>query len=338
MVRVFPTLVCAQLQDLLLWLIAALECHGDADGVHTQLVTVTASDVEGDAADARRWRNRRVSVAPPTVRPTPAFAFLLALTARHVADNAAPRAQALLDRAWPRAGGDDAGVDVGDTRKRATDVASSLLKRYAIAHGERLVALVRQAIDTADWLKMKEPRDSRLYVGMVLEEVAALRVRVAAALGEDTSPVAPPRRPSTLGRMLTSERGLHLDIERIFTAKNHVYGAVEFTSDSVVTGVLKVVFKALCECTRLCTFAKNGYQQVQVDIAVFQLALGYLVRSPRQLAEMLDEALASAAERALDPTPLEASIVLSIASDRLERLGLIPAVARAAPGGGSVPE
>lgn len=38
-------------------------------------------------------------------------------------------------------------------------------------HGERLGLMMRKSIETPDWQRMKEPRDARKVVTLVVEEV-----------------------------------------------------------------------------------------------------------------------------------------------------------------------
>lgn len=46
-----------------------------------------------------------------------------------------------------------------------------------------------------------------------------------------------------------------------------VFGVVEFSADSVLGGVLQLVFKTMYECIRLRRFGRCGFQQIQVRCA-----------------------------------------------------------------------
>ncbi len=58
----------------------------------------------------------------------------------------------------------------------------------------------------------------------------------------------------------------------------------------------------------------------QVDTAVFLGALPRLLESTKSLEELLNEVIASAGDRAVDPTSMERSIVQSIAEEKLAKL------------------
>jgi hypothetical protein len=57
-----------------------------------------------------------------------------------------------------------------------------------------------------------------------------------------------------------------------------------------------------------------------VDTAVFLGALPRLLESTKSLEELLNEVIASAGDRAVDPTSMERSIVQSIAEEKLAKL------------------
>jgi len=59
-----------------------------------------------------------------------------------------------------------------------------------------------------------------------------------------------------------------------------VLGWVDYSSASVVRALLRVLCKALVEWVRAVTFGREGFQQMQVDIAALHLALPFLVGTP----------------------------------------------------------
>jgi hypothetical protein len=70
---------------------------------------------------------------------------------------------------------------------------------------------------------------------------------------------------SPLGR----KTGLQLDVERMFkenvTIYPHLSEIMDFSRNAVLFLMFKVVFRALLEHSRMCTFSKDGYCQLQVD-------------------------------------------------------------------------
>lgn len=73
-------------------------------------------------------------------------------------------------------------------------------------------------------------------------------------------PIVAPGIYTALGR-----NGVHMDIERIFTVKVRIFGPVEFMVDSILTGILKVAFKALIETIRSSTLNRVTYLQVKKE-------------------------------------------------------------------------
>ena len=119
-------------------------------------------------------------------------------------------------------------------------------------------------------------------------------------------------------------------------------GAVDYSSASVTRALLRVLLKSLCEWVRAGVFGREGYRQLQIDVAALHLALPFFVGAPPPAAgagaaaaaahdpyagclgleALLNEAAVSAAERCLDPAPLEMAVVHSVASELLTSLQL----------------
>ena len=144
--------------------------------------------------------------------------------------------------------------------------AEKLLQHYVEMHGAKISQMLRKSVETPNWLKVKEPRDVRLVVTLVLEEVNEVIKQVSQVLDEGEQPNAAAAstgyRPTSVPT--SRQGGVQLDIERIFAKKVQIFGAVEYSRDSIVTSVFKISLKTFFECIRFCTFGKNGYQQIQV--------------------------------------------------------------------------
>ena len=76
-----------------------------------------------------------------------------------------------------------------------------------------------------------------------------------------------------------------------------------------MTGIVKISLKTFLECVRLRTFSRYGLQQIQVDTHYLQLYLWRFVADENVVYCLLDEIVASAANRCLDPVPMETSVV-----------------------------
>ena len=60
------------------------------------------------------------------------------------------------------------------------------------------------------------------------------------------------------------DSSLLTNIQKLFSERVDIFGPVEFSRTSVITGIVKIALKTLMECVRLKTFGKYGFQQLQV--------------------------------------------------------------------------
>ena len=86
-----------------------------------------------------------------------------------------------------------------------------------------------------------------------------------------------------------SRKGVHVDIERIFTVKVQVFGSVDFTLESILLNLLKIAFKALIELVRQSNLNRRGYTQLQVDVQLVRQAISAFVRDGSVLENLLEE-------------------------------------------------
>ena len=167
----------------------------------------------------------------------------------------------------------------------------------------------------------------RLVIGLVLEEVASVTKQVTKTLGDEPLPSS--RRTSVAegahGRHTHVPRraGVSLDIDRIFAKKVQLFANLDFTREAIVGSVFKLALKTFLECLRLCTLGRNGYQQIQVDVYFLRIMLPHFISDTAVLDQMLDDILISAAERCLEPTPLEQSVVVSIGNAKKAKLQIV---------------
>lgn len=120
--------------------------------------------------------------------------------------------------------------------KRVDCASRALVARYVSLEGERIAAMVRKSIDTADWVNMKEPRDARMVVSLVVDECVAMRRAAAAALAEDlpsmaaaaeaANSAAAQERAGNVGSVRRSDQGLQLDIDRLFSKRASTYPVI----------------------------------------------------------------------------------------------------------------
>ncbi|XP_036618447.1 vacuolar protein sorting-associated protein 51 homolog [Trichosurus vulpecula] len=208
----------------------------------------------------------------------------------------------------------------------ARETARRLLTHYVKVQGLVVSQMLRKSVETRDWLTTLEPRNVRAVMKRVVEDTTAIDVQVGLlyeegvrkAQSSDSSKrtfsvysssrqqgrYAPSYTPSA-----PMDTNLLSNIQKLFSERIDVFSPVEFNKVSVLTGIIKISLKTLLECVRLHTFGRNGLQQVQVDCHFFQLYLWRFVADEELVHLLLDEVVASAALRCLDPVPMEPSVV-----------------------------
>jgi hypothetical protein len=259
--RVFCDQLQGQTQAFLRWLIAVMETY-----CYPQREVAVAAELEVD------------QVQPPELQVTPIFALLLACQCRELESTGITRIMNSLVDALPSAGrGPEGGqsVDLPDLLKATKKSANRLLQHFVKMNGAKVSQMLRTSIETKNWLKVKEPRDVRVVITLILEEVQSASKQLQQILGDAPGGVSESTRRASMNAGAASSsgaggasgaRGVQMDIERIFAKKVQIFGDVEFTRDSIVTGIFKISFKTFFECIRLSTFGRNGYQQIQVMI------------------------------------------------------------------------
>ena len=86
--------------------------------------------------------------------------------------------------------------------------------------------------------------------------------------------------------------------------------------------MVKVVLKGLIEAIRETTLSTEGYQQIQVDTQLLRQLLPYFLPDSSIADTMLDEVMVSAADRCVEPKPLEQGVTWAIVSEATQRLKL----------------
>ncbi|CAH1453390.1 unnamed protein product [Lactuca virosa] len=112
---------------------------------------------------------------------------------------------------------------------------------------------------------------------------------------------------------------LETHLAKLFKQKMEIFTKVQHTQESVVMSIVKLCLKSFQEFVRLQTFNRSGFQQIQLDMQYLRTTLKDTTDSEDEAALefLLDEVIVAAAERCLDPSPLEPAIL-----DRLVQLKL----------------
>ncbi|KAL6978310.1 Vacuolar protein sorting-associated protein 51 [Sarracenia purpurea var. burkii] len=113
---------------------------------------------------------------------------------------------------------------------------------------------------------------------------------------------------------------LETHLAKLFKQKMEIFTKVEHTQDSVVTTIVKLCLKSLQEFVRLQTFNRSGFQQIQLDVQFLRTTtLKDTVEDEAVIDFLLDEVIVAAAERCLDPIPLEPPILDKLIQAKLAK-------------------
>lgn len=195
--------------------------------------------------------------------------------------------------------------------------AQAVITHYSMVNGQRLAHFFRNSVQSRNWMTVREPREPRLVVEMVLREVHAFDAQLARILGDPRKPAGRSERRQ-LSRFKNS---MELEMERLWAKKLQVFAPIPFNRNGAIVGVLRIAFKALYEYMREETFAKFGLQQIQVDCAFLSEVVRDFVEpdDASVLDSLLDEAVTSAAQRCDDPVLMETSMVEQLCEEKKKK-------------------
>ncbi|CDP17074.1 unnamed protein product [Coffea canephora] len=200
------------------------------------------------------------------------------------------------------------------------------LDHYVRLRTQKISVLLRKRFTTPNWVKHKEPREVHMFVDLLLQEFEAIRGEVKQILppelsrkhhrtdsnGSTTSSRSNPLRDDRMNRSNTQRARsqlLETHLAKLFKQKVEIFTKIEFTQESVVTTILKLCLKSLQEFVRLQTFNRRGFQQIQLDIEFLRTTLKDTSEDEAATDFLLDEVVVAAAERCLDPVPLDQPIL-----------------------------
>lgn len=205
------------------------------------------------------------------------------------------------------------------------NIAQKLLESYVKHCGQSVSRMLRTSVETRDWTRSVEPRQVRAVMRRVVEEISQVDTQVGSLYEEglrkahssDSSrrnyhPATSTSRRGRWGNYAQSsnmDNSLMSNIQKLFSERVDVFGPVEFSRMSVLTGVVKIALKTLLECVRLRTFGKFGLQQLQVDCYYLQMYLWKFVSDENIMTFMLDEVMSSGIHRCIDPVRMEQSVI-----------------------------
>lgn len=202
--------------------------------------------------------------------------------------------------------------------------AQILLDSYVRLQGLNISQMLRKSVETRDWLNCLEPRSVRAVMKRVVEELSLIDCVLSdlyesgaqTTASSDSSrkthfSISASKQPQYRSNWsnCTSEPMLITNMHRLFSDKIDIFGSVQFTKISILTGIIKLSLKTLLECVRLRTFSKYGLQQIQVDTHYLQMNLWRFVADENIMHYLLDEILGSTVHRCFEPTLMEPTAV-----------------------------
>ncbi|XP_031109419.1 vacuolar protein sorting-associated protein 51 homolog isoform X2 [Ipomoea triloba] len=213
----------------------------------------------------------------------------------------------------------------------------TFLHMYINMRTQKLSVVLKKRFTTPNWMKHKEPREVHMFVDLLLQELDAIGNEVKQILpeglnrkhrrtdsnGSTTSSRSNPLRDDRLSRSNTQKARsqlLETHLAKLFKQKMEIFTKVEHTQESVMTTIVKLCLKSLQEFARLQTFNRSGFQQIQLDFHFLKTSLKNAAEDEAAVDFLLDEVIVAAAERCLDPVPLEPAILDKLVQVKLAKI------------------
>ncbi|EIE21455.1 hypothetical protein COCSUDRAFT_66895 [Coccomyxa subellipsoidea C-169] len=316
---VFVDLVQGQLQQLFLSLLSRFWSLSGLGSEGLQGQPGLAPPSAGGAWD--------VFARPPSpeaeARPPEAgVLLLLARVCSFMESNALVHVMETLAATFPgQGGGSGSGQPpafvAGEVARRLHMAMRALVDGYVEAHGRRLSAAVRAAADAADPADQREPRAPQAVCGQMLQALAAARDE-AALLIDDSAAAQPSGRGEEWysSAAAGSREGMERNVARLFQERGPIFGQIDLMQASVLAGITRIGIKSFVESVRLQTLNRQGLQQLQVDVHFLRPQLRRYAQGPEGavVSHLLDEVVAAAVERSLEPILLDGHILDRLAS------------------------
>lgn len=195
--------------------------------------------------------------------------------------------------------------DTNNVMVHLSTAAQAALDAEVVFIGQTAAQMLRVSVLARDWLRAPEPRGPRAVCRRVVETLASADSAASQLFPTSIKPSSDSSRRTIWSRAPSSFSPLN----RIFSERIEVFSPAGADRAALSNGALKVALKALVECVRLRTFGRHGLQQLQVDVHFLQQRLSCMGNDERLLNALLEDALASAQLRCVDPQLMETSIV-----------------------------
>ncbi|XP_076905474.1 vacuolar protein sorting-associated protein 51 homolog [Bidens hawaiensis] len=220
-----------------------------------------------------------------------------------------------------------------EIRHTFRSAGEKFLQRYVSMRTQRISVLLRKRLTTPNWIKHKEPREVHMFVDLFLQELGAVGNEVKQILpqgltrrhsrtesnGSTSSSRSTTLRDNRSNTNRARSQLLETHLAKLFKQKMEIFTKVEHTQESVVMTIVKGCLKSMQEFVRLHTFNRSGFQQIQLDMQYLRVTLKDSTDDEAAVEFLLDEVIVAAAERCVDPSPLEPAILDRLVQAKLAK-------------------
>ncbi|KAL0480923.1 vacuolar protein sorting protein VPS51 [Acrasis kona] len=211
-------------------------------------------------------------------------------------------------------------------------VAGVMVVHYIEQSGLTCGHFIRAGMER-DWLSMDVPRGEGKHVTILTDETNKIFSELVAILpqGIRRSHSNESLQSGTATTISNAASpfimdGLSSDMNYMMKSFNKKLATFRIKSPkdiqvrSVMMEILKITCKTFEEYVRLLTFGKNGFQQLQVDVAFLKMTWqNQCGVDEHAISSLLNEVQASTSERCLEPTPLDPKVVANLLDKKFSK-------------------
>lgn len=176
---------------------------------------------------------------------------------------------------------------------------SSDLEDLVVTNGQMLARKLMDSFEDHDWMSERNPRHVRPVIIEIMEDLSGLSDSLAQYCDEgphieltgQQSLYHTSQNPCVNNSMMNN-------IKKLFSERIEIFQPVQFKRRTVMSGIVKIMLRAMVESVRLETFNENGVQQLQIDAKYLQHELTRFVSNENVIFALLDDAVTSAEIRA----------------------------------------
>lgn len=263
----------------------------------------------------------KVSLIDDKTKTTPTGALMLCRFLLEMSKNIVPKFQEVLAKL-------DTSTQLKQLISRFSDASQKMLIYYIEKQSFLLSDIIQVGFENQNWKDVDPPTGIKQMIHVIVAEMDEIVKEILIFFPEDDDDTKSESTSfsSEVGTSFAYKRNfgtlednaITKDVLKIFN-KSLTKLAVtnpEYKKNSILTEILKITLKTFDECVRQITFSKNGYQQIQVDTHYLQMMWRDLIDDENFVRSLLSDIFNVAAERSLDPTPLQPSIVSQLCSKK----------------------